>query len=246
MQGLDAEWVGAARDKLEAAWPTRWAGPGARRRLGRRRPPPSAWPGAASRSTPWAEEPARALMRALADQGDRAAAMAAFAALRKRMARDLRTATSEATRELAVELRGAGAAARAFAPRRSHRRYAYRSRRGGAAHVRRARRRARGAAAPHRAGPRSSTALVHDLGARQHRQVALAARCVIDDPGRGGPGRSSLDCRASTPPRGLPGRFCRAPGASARDSGPSLRRRPRRCRRPPSGARARHLRDASG
>ena len=60
---------------------------------------------------PLGEEAHRALMRALAETGDAAAALAVFARLRERLARELGTAPSTATRELASELRATPTAA---------------------------------------------------------------------------------------------------------------------------------------
>jgi DNA-binding SARP family transcriptional activator/tetratricopeptide (TPR) repeat protein len=59
---------------------------------------------------PLGEEAHRALMRALAETGDAAAALAVFARLRERLARELGTAPSAATRELASGLRATPAA----------------------------------------------------------------------------------------------------------------------------------------
>ena len=109
LQGIDAEWVHAAREehaarlggalarlseRAEAAGDRAEAARLARRRVA---------------LDPLAEEPVRALMRLLAAHGDRAAAIAAYEALRERMARDLRAAPSPVTRELAAELRGSAA-----------------------------------------------------------------------------------------------------------------------------------------
>lgn len=107
LQGVDAEWVHAARDehreivgdllrRLSAG-----ADPDDALRLARRR----------AALDPLAEGPVRDLMRLLAGNGDRAAAIAAYEALRARMGRDLRAAPSAATRRLADEIRGGGAAA---------------------------------------------------------------------------------------------------------------------------------------
>jgi DNA-binding SARP family transcriptional activator len=56
---------------------------------------------------PLAEDPWRDLLRRLAAAGDRSAALAAYAQLRERLARDLGVAPSEPTRRLADEIRGA-------------------------------------------------------------------------------------------------------------------------------------------
>jgi DNA-binding SARP family transcriptional activator len=101
LAGLEDDWVLSARDAhahavdalLAAA--TARASPLEAVALARRR----------AELDPLGEEAHRALMRALAETGDGAAALAAFERLRERLARELGTAPSGATRELAAALR---------------------------------------------------------------------------------------------------------------------------------------------
>ena len=215
LQGIDAEWVYAAREdhrelvgqalgRLSARASA--AGDAAAVGLARRR----------AALDPLAEEPARELMRLLADRGDRAAAMAAYEALRKRMASDLRAAPSPATRELAAELRGSGtgqAIAGGPGPRRLAQRLAEEARR---TFVGRA-------------------AELESLGELIGERRPAAAVVFISGPGGVGKSRllhaaldragddvriASLDCRDVEPtPAGFLAAACEALGAQARDPG---------------------------
>jgi DNA-binding SARP family transcriptional activator len=102
LAGVEDDWVLAERDRharaldeLLAAAAARATAPEDVLALARRR----------ADLDPLGEEAHRALMRALAEAGDRAAALAVFERLRDRLARELRTAPSAATRELAAALR---------------------------------------------------------------------------------------------------------------------------------------------
>ena len=215
LQGIDAEWVYAAREdhrelvgqalgRLSARASA--AGDAAAVGLARRR----------AALDPLAEEPARELMRLLADRGDRAAAMAAYEALRKRMASDLRAAPSPATREFAAELRGSGtgqAIAGGPGPRRLAQRLAEEARR---TFVGRA-------------------AELESLGELIGERRPAAAVVFISGPGGVGKSRllhaaldragddvriASLDCRDVEPtPAGFLAAACEALGAQARDPG---------------------------
>jgi DNA-binding SARP family transcriptional activator len=102
LAGLEEDWVLAARDAHAAALDellatAAAARPGDALALARRR----------AELDPLGEDAHRALMRALADAGDRAAALRVFDRVRERLARELGAAPSAATRELAAELRAA-------------------------------------------------------------------------------------------------------------------------------------------
>jgi DNA-binding SARP family transcriptional activator/RecA/RadA recombinase len=108
LAGLEDEWVLQARDAhahaldaLLAAAADAATDPGETVTLARRR----------AEIDPLGEEAHRALMRALAATGDAAAALGVFARLRERLARELGTAPSAATRELAAGLRATPAPA---------------------------------------------------------------------------------------------------------------------------------------
>lgn len=111
LPGLDDEWVLQARDAhtervLEAL--TRLAaGAEADGSLSRA----VTWTRRLVAADPLSEEAHRQLIRRLADSGDRAAGLAAFAKLRERLAQELRVAPSLETRRLIERIRDAGTAA---------------------------------------------------------------------------------------------------------------------------------------
>ncbi len=214
LRGMDAEWVHPAReehrrdvadalgrlaDGAAAAGDHAGAVAHARRRAA---------------LDPLAEEPARRLMTALADAGDRAAALAAYEDLRGRMAREMRVVPSPATRTLADELRAGGAGpgvapAPATVGRRLADRLAERARR---SFVGRAeeRRRLADALVPGAAGP--AVVMLHGPGGVGKSRLMWA---VLDDL-PSGVRVVALDCRDVEPtPTGFSRALAHALGAPA-------------------------------
>jgi len=102
LPGLDRDWAIAARDEhrelvagLLAGLADSASGEEALR-----------WARELVRTDPLSEDAARRLIRLLAEAGDRAAALAAYARLEERLRRELRVVPSRRTRELVAELRG--------------------------------------------------------------------------------------------------------------------------------------------
>jgi DNA-binding SARP family transcriptional activator len=109
LPGLDRDWAIAARDEhrelvtaLLAGLADTADGEEALR-----------WARELVRADPLSEDAARRLMRLLAESGDRAAALAAYARLEERLRRELRVVPSRRTRELVAEIREEGADAAA-------------------------------------------------------------------------------------------------------------------------------------
>ncbi len=105
LPGLDRDWAIAARDEhrelvagLLAGLADAASGEEARR-----------WARELVRADPLSEDAARRLMGLLAEAGDRAAALAAYARLEERLRRELRVVPSRRTRELVAEIRAEGA-----------------------------------------------------------------------------------------------------------------------------------------
>src|SRR5690349_15612742 len=105
LPGLDRDWAIAARDEhrelvagLLAGLADAASGEEALR-----------WARELVRGDPLSEDAARRLMRLLAESGDRAAALAAYARLEERLRRELRVVPSRRTRELVAEIRAEGA-----------------------------------------------------------------------------------------------------------------------------------------
>ncbi len=101
LPGLDRDWAIAARDEhrelvagMLAGLADAACGEEALR-----------WARELVRADPLSEDAARRLMRRLAEAGDRAAALAAYARLEERLRRELRVMPSRRTRELVAELR---------------------------------------------------------------------------------------------------------------------------------------------
>src|SRR4051812_12821434 len=107
LPGLDRDWAIAARDEhrelvagLLAGLADAASGEEALR-----------WARELVRADPLSEDAARRLMRLLAESGDRAAALAAYARLEERLRRELRVVPSRRTRELVAEIRAEGTTA---------------------------------------------------------------------------------------------------------------------------------------
>src|SRR3954470_2700918 len=105
LAGVDGDWAIAARDEhrelvagLLAGLADAASGEEALR-----------WARELVRADPLSEDAARRLMRLLAEAGDRAAALAAYARLEERLRRELRVVPSRRTRELVAEIRAEGA-----------------------------------------------------------------------------------------------------------------------------------------
>src|SRR4051812_25667455 len=107
LPGLDRDWAIAARDEhrelvagMLAGLADAASGEEALR-----------WARELVRADPLSEDAARRLMRLLAESGDRAAALAAYARLEERLRRELRVVPSRRTRELVAEIRAEGTTA---------------------------------------------------------------------------------------------------------------------------------------
>jgi DNA-binding SARP family transcriptional activator len=100
--GFDEEWALQARDERRDRLGALLA-----ERIAAAADPQEAvaWARRRHRAEPLSEDAARGLMAALADAGDRAAALAVYERLRDRLRRELRVAPSPATRELEARLR---------------------------------------------------------------------------------------------------------------------------------------------